>query len=850
MSEPVRSILGDSREVLREMDANSIDSCVTDPPYALVSIVKRFGADSAAPAKSNGATGVYARAASGFMGKTWDNGETAFDPAFWAEVLRVLKPGGHCVAFGGTRTYHRLVCAIEDGGFEIRDQLAWIFGCLDEQTQAATKEGVKPYHKIKTGDLVLCYDVASGRYSYQPVLEVMEYDYSDTAYRLVGDFGEQVVSRNHRCIIECGGAETFVLAEDAARQCEARVPVLESLPELREALSDSLARAGGSQQDVLASVHEGNDRRGQQRAEANGDARSDGSVDLRGVQEGVSPKQKTSGARRNSSLLTALQRRIAWGGVAEACSQGTRRVVASLRGGVSAALDWASQSIVEGRANLSHAQGRLRGPDDQVCALSGCVSGDGAQGWLRHGASVDRGESHRSRTDAGGIGSPHRSRRNAQRAEQPDAVRDERGAQGVRAWRGHRSAVVRIVPFHYTGKVWCLRVPTGAFVAVRNGVAFPTGNSGFPKSHDVSKGIDRARDDRAAINVVTGWLARQRDKAGLTNKDIDAAFGFAGMAGHWTASPQLKIAQCPKWDQWLRLKELIGFSEDMDAEVWRLNGRKGTPGDNWVVVGEREAGAATGGVYGTFAQRVEINDPTAAAAQWQGWGTALKPAHEPICLARKPLIGTIAANVLAHGTGALNIDASRVGTDGGTAKGSKPTGAGNGIFGAGLHGACEIVELDVGRWPANVLLDGSEEVLRGFPETQSGALPASTPRGKQENIYGARDHTLGARDIPADSGSAARFFYTAKADAGDRLESKHPTVKPVDLMAYLVKLITPPNGVVLDPFAGSGTTGMACMREGFDCILIERELEYVADIKRRIAHVHGHDAPLFVELTP
>lgn len=123
----VELIEGDSREVLKEFADNSIDSCVTDPPYALVSISKRFGKDGAAPAKV-GKTGAYARASAGFMGKKWDTGETAFDPEFWAEVLRVLKPGGHVLAFGGTRTYHRLACAIEDGGFEIRDQIGWLYG--------------------------------------------------------------------------------------------------------------------------------------------------------------------------------------------------------------------------------------------------------------------------------------------------------------------------------------------------------------------------------------------------------------------------------------------------------------------------------------------------------------------------------------------------------------------------------------------------------------------------------------------------------------------------------------------------------------------------------------------------
>lgn len=119
---------GDCLDVLRTLPDCSIDSCVTDPPYALVSIVKRFGSADAAPAKSEGASGVYTRASAGFMGKTWDTGERAFAVEFWAAVLRVLKPGAHVLAFSGTRTYHRLACAIEDAGFEIRDQIGWLYG--------------------------------------------------------------------------------------------------------------------------------------------------------------------------------------------------------------------------------------------------------------------------------------------------------------------------------------------------------------------------------------------------------------------------------------------------------------------------------------------------------------------------------------------------------------------------------------------------------------------------------------------------------------------------------------------------------------------------------------------------
>jgi len=114
---------GDNRDTIKQIPDNSIDSIVTDPPYSLISIQKRFGKPDSAPVKNKD---VYARASAGFMGKSWDTGEVAFSVEFWTECLRVLKPGGHLLAFGGTRTYHRLACAIEDAGFEIRDMLQWL----------------------------------------------------------------------------------------------------------------------------------------------------------------------------------------------------------------------------------------------------------------------------------------------------------------------------------------------------------------------------------------------------------------------------------------------------------------------------------------------------------------------------------------------------------------------------------------------------------------------------------------------------------------------------------------------------------------------------------------------------
>ena len=347
---------GDCRDVLRSMPDNSVDSVVTDPPYALVSIVKRFGGENAAPATGNDA---YSRASAGFMGKQWDTGETAFATEFWAEVLRVLKPGGHVVAFSGTRTYHRLAVAIEDGGFEIRDQLAWVYG------------------------------------------------------------------------------------------------------------------------------------------------------------------------------------------------------------------------------------------------------------------------------------------------------------------------------------------------------------SGFPKSHDVSKAIDKAAGaEREVVRRELNWGA---------SKAEDGKNAFGDYAGGW----------------------------DITAPA------------------------------------------TPEAQQWEGWGTALKPAHEPIVLARKPLIGTVAANVLQHGTGAINIDGCRVESWDAHLTARKPSMVKDTSAPFGKGAAMGGNGSDLGRFPANILHDGEQ------------------------------------------FGENGRYFYSPKASKKDRGEGNtHATVKPTAVMEYLCRLITPPGGIVLDPFMGSGSTGKACINEGFGFIGIERESEY------------------------
>lgn len=234
---------------------------------------------------------------------------------------------------------------------------------------------------------------------------------------------------------------------------------------------------------------------------------------------------------------------------------------------------------------------------------------------------------------------------------------------------------------------------------------------------------------------------------------------------------------------------------------------------------------------------------TPEAAVWQGWGTALKPAYEPIILARKPLAGTVVANVQAHGTGGINIDGCRIGTDGGTAKGSFPNGPSVNSWGSHLNGACDIISIGKGRWPANVVLNEQAAALLDAEagETVTGAWDGFRNAPKTGGIYGEFAQVGDTnRARPADRGGPSRFFYTAKASSAEReLEdgsrSTHPTMKPTDLMRWLVRLVTPPGGTVLDPFAGSGTTGVACAEEGFDFIGVERETEYHAIAFARIA---------------
>lgn len=833
-------------------------------------------------------------AGTGFMGKQWDGSKAAYDVDLWTEALRVAKPGAHLLAFGGTRTFHRLACAIEDAGWEIRDCIMWVYGCLSEDTEILVDGQWEPYHRAIAGRHALCYDVDHDEYQWQPIQDLYVYDYSDTAFRIVSDRTDQIVSRNHRCLVERGGRFVFRLAETLESQ--ETIPVLESVPDLLGHLPVQHAGTSDTQSVLQSSLRTEESRKDKATSGAQG-----GNDRVRGVREGGLAAGCVDSEGQDSVLLTAMQREGEGQGLGEARTQGKGGMESAVRGQLPGEDERCRESSVEGRRDVLPQARELQA--DQVHPMPGGVSVNGAERRLRHGTSTDCIDGDRAgAASVGGCASP-KPRPAGQSAGESGTVRQQSGPQTVRASRYTVADLARIEPIHYTGKVWCVRVPTGAFVARRNGKVFVTGNSGFPKSLDVSKAIDKA-----------AGVLQHEGKSFRTDEGIGTA----------------------------------SYKPTIDSRFY-----------------------------------VRPDPITPEATAWSGWGTALKPAYEPILLARKPLDGTVAANVLKHGTGAINVDGCRVpGTPETTRfNPEKHSHEGWRMSASGEETAAKAQTVS-GRWPANLVHDGSDEVVALFPSNvgESAArffkcceqeskcplccLPCaeacdilgawkialaitaekngwtsqatnefiarvSAMRNQNEKLaqnvksagslcdscatsiavalagiktsafsneelqvilgyiksyensiltqslasfaelWGNTDtipttkslsilfgyvrlatesYTKQGSEAKEEVGSdpeketAYRFKYSPKASKSDRGEgNNHPTVKPIALMRYLVRLVTPPQGTVLDPFTGSGSTGVAALREGFNFIGIEREQEYVTIAERRIRH----DSPLF-----
>lgn len=396
----------------------------------------------------------------------------------------------------------------------------------------------------------------------------------------------------------------------------------------------------------------------------------------------------------------------------------------------------------------------------------------------------------------------------------------------------------------YSGKVYCLQTETGAFVVRRKGKPFISGNSGFPKSMDIAKQIDKKGGNDYSKQFAID-LKKARESKNLTMKYCDDKYCNGSTNWSWYEGRK-DGCRVPDYQTYLEIikefPELEKYKELIKEAEREVVGKKEYTNDKNVM-----------NISNYNGERVHLDitiPSTNLAKQWQGWGTCLKPAYEPIIVARKPFKSSVVDNIIKYRVGGLNIDECRIPTNDDLAIINRTD---NGMFGIGKNNnnAQKCKELGIeygGRFPANVITDGSEEVAKGMPNT------TSTPIAEE---------------------SAMRYFYSAKASKKDRDEGLdafeerkttdgciranvetarkfgansalrkniHPTCKPTELMQYLVRLVSPKGATILDPFMGSGSTGKAVMFENrerdanYKFIGIELTDEYLPIAQARIEY--------------
>lgn len=582
--------IGDCTERLKDLDDSSIDAIICDPPYGLK-----------------------------FMAKGWDNIGEGSQQREWhrvwlTEAHRVLKPNGVIKAFSGSRTFHHLIAMMGEIGFSDLRVESWSYGCLCEDTEILTDKGWLKHQELDVGSMVVAYSLVGDHFDLQEVQEMLRYEYEDTAYRIYSDDTDQLVSKNHRCIVEREGERTFHLAEHL--QAKEVVPFVEdmsvqglqqnlpnrydcsweenldlydkteaqreattdeSMQELRPRVSDKKSLAGTMQSSVYAST--------------------ENHQSVSGLQGGVSSTRWESGAikgvlqervsgEKQDSDLSCLQQdiqkisepcqegssqlllsKVQWSGertrVEISCTQGENGLERGDKKEILGVKEGGEQPCMERWGDISQSERQLRKSKDQVCSLPLRVSRDGEERWLCGGTQIEGRYANGSNTYSDRVCSSHQSRCDRQSDRELNAVQEQSRSQALRGTWSTSTTLATITPQFYEGVMWCVRVPHGAFVARRNGKVFVTGNSGFPKSHN---------------------LAKQFEKK-------------AGAEG-----------------------EIIGYQKGVSVEDSQGHG-----------------GIARGA---TGIKQKSVDLPVRAlvtkeAKQWEGWGTALKPSWEPVCIGVK-----------------------------------------------------------------------------------------------------------------------------------------------------------------------------------------------------------------------
>ena len=390
---------------------------------------------------------------------------------------------------------------------------------------------------------------------------------------------------------------------------------------------------------------------------------------------------------------------------------------------------------------------------------------------------------------------------------------------------------------------------------IRDMIAWVYG-SGFPKSLDVSKAIDKSNGDPNRLHKFTAWMR----STGLTARQLDELTG-TNMGGHYLTKASQPAIPTPELWEVIR-PQCRDVPSWVDELVERIQAEREVVGQSRIVPDAkvtRPHFAAIAGDGSASREYFDTSPTTPAARQWQGWGTALKPALEPITMARKPFTSSVAANVVEHGTGAINVDGCRVAWSGVEDAAAAATGAA--CFAKTLASGKARQSVSIGkesrdgtevydpmslsgRWPANLIHDDGDEVQQVLGDaSRFFYCPKASKSDRDEGLEEMPEvHRVNGNKLTDQDYLVINGERPETAESGPR-KNIHPTVKPTDLMRYLCRLVTQPGGVVLDPFMGSGSTGKAAVLEGFRFVGIERDETYFEIAKRRILNTEAKQEP-------
>lgn len=732
---------GNMLDMLEVIETNSIDSIVCDPPYEL-----------------------------NFMGKGWDNSGIAFNSNAWKKCFEVLKPGGYLLAFGGSRTYHRIACAIEDAGFEIRDCIMWLYGCYSSDTQVLTDKGWKYFYELDKTEKIMQWNKDTNELSWVKPLNYFEYYIDDEMVLLENRHTSQLITKNHKVVCDLKNNHkqytskyNFIEAKDIKKTDSIKLPLASHY---YGALNYEYAYMIGWWL-TDAWKHE----------------------------NGKACMFSQSKTKTLNKLRMELERLKALGkcDYSEYIKKSNNpnhkdEHIFYVTG------DVANYLLKNFPCREFKAEFIELDKSSKELLLDGLMDGDG---------------SYKSGEYSNVFLSKNETRNDIMSAllttmGYRNYISYSNGHQGVIFNTKHNTTEIQYKhkkpTQHYIGKVYCLQTETGAFVIRRNGKPFISGNSGFPKSMNIGLAIDKKNGVESEI-IGTG-------KSDVSSRAFQ--------------------------------------SEDTTtAETYNLR---------------------------------------IAANEWNGWGTCLKPAYEPIIVARKPFKGSLIDNIEKNRVGGLNIDECRVGNEiikGGTIPKFNSHNDGINIYNFDKKNAERLEHQDsIGRFPANVILTYDEtdynEVCGGMPNTKSYESNYNFESSNNDNPSHLYTNIKSGIHY-GDNGSASRYFYCAKVSKKDRDEGLedfqekqvtdncirtnqetarkfgansalrkniHPTVKPTSLMQYLVRLVTPKEGTILDPFMGSGSTGKSVMYENLErnanykFIGIELTDEYLPIAKARIDYAN------------